>query len=95
MLSGSWTLETHGSGLLGLPVSRGLLLGLEMTLFYRLADWSFMRPWEQRRAASLLTWMYVLPPVHHEDTEIKPMLYFSCSVLVSITKTIKKHCRIQ
>lgn len=44
MLTDGRTLEAHGSGLQGLPVSRGLLLGLEKTLVSPLADWCFVRP---------------------------------------------------
>lgn len=44
VLADGRTLETHGSGLQGLPASRGLLLGLEKTLVSPLADWSFKRP---------------------------------------------------
>lgn len=44
VLTDRWTLETHGRGLQGLPIARGLLLGLEKTLVPTLADLSFMRP---------------------------------------------------
>lgn len=46
VLTDRLALETHGGGL---PVPRGLLLGLEQTLVSPLADRAFVRSWKRRQ----------------------------------------------
>lgn len=63
MLIGRGTLETHGGGLMGLPIPRGLLLALEQTLVSPLTHWGFMRPllWLQLRPIGAQRWTPLWP----------------------------------